>query len=89
MRSQTYNLHQSLRHAGEPTLFKKIAKHFNCYGAIPHHNQPSVTRLFDAIANGELDIVNSNTGKGFWNEDGIYQGESTFKDLVREDSRCG
>lgn len=56
---------------------------------MPHHNQPSVTRLFDAIANGELDIVNPNTGKGFWNEDGIYQGESTFKDLVREDTRCG
>lgn len=70
MSNETYKLHQSLRKPGTPNLFKKIAKHFDCYGATPHHERPSITKLFEAIANGDLDIINSNTGKGFWNEEG-------------------
>lgn len=65
-----YDLHQSLRHSGSKSLYPKIAKFFNCFGAVPHHNKPSVSALFTAIANGELDIVNTKTGKGFWNEKG-------------------
>jgi hypothetical protein len=69
-KKEIYTLHQSARHWSVRKIFKKIAECFNCYGKEPHHTQISVTTLFLGIAEGKYDVVDMETGEGFWNEQG-------------------
>ena len=67
---EIYTLHQSAQNKSVKKIFKNIARFFNCYGKWPHHTQISVTTLFLNIAEGKFDVVNTETGEGFWNEQG-------------------
>ena len=60
-------------------MFRKIAEFFGCFGDKPHHTQISVSTLFLKIAEGEYDVIDIKTGKGFWNENGY-----TIKDQCKK-----
>jgi len=67
---EIYTLHQSAQDKSVKKIFKSIAKYYACYGKRPHHTQISVTTLFLHIAEGKFDVVDTETGQGFWNEQG-------------------
>jgi len=81
-RKELYVLHQSLRKPGVSKIFRKIAEFFKCKGSTaPHRNRISVTSLFIKIAEGEFDIINIETGQGFWNENGYLPKDKNKSDF--------
>lgn len=53
---------------GCPQLWKKIAAHFDAKGAGVAANGHRVSGIFRMIVEGELDLVETATGKGFWED---------------------
>tara|TARA_R100000808_G_scaffold260_6_gene1589 strand:- start:2009 stop:2269 length:261 start_codon:yes stop_codon:yes gene_type:complete len=80
-RKKLYVLHQSTRKHGVNRIFRKIAEFFDCKGPAPQKNKISVTELFLKIAEGEFDIINIETGQGFWNENGYLPKDKNKSDF--------